>query len=36
MTEGMTSRQTELLIAWLESHGFTAEQIVDCFKAINK
>ena len=36
MTEYMTSRQTELLIEWLEAQGFTAEQIVDCLKAINK
>lgn len=36
MSEGMTSRQTELLIEWLEAQGFTAEQIVECLKAVNK
>ena len=36
MSDGMTAHQTELLIEWLEAQGFTAEQIVDCLKAINK
>lgn len=32
----MTAKQTELLIEWLEAQGFTAEQIVECLKYINK
>ena len=34
--EGMTSKQTTQLIAWLEVKGMTPEEILDCLKTINK
>ena len=34
--DGMTSKQTTELIAWLEAKEHTPEEILDCLKQINK